>query len=217
MGCLNRIGCGVLLIATGAAGYAYRDAWIPRVKRIVAAEAPPTTAAWAPITTTAGARAKARVATMQKRGGPSEVSMTASEFAAYVLGNALGDVARRDTATQAVVEKGMLYIRTSIRLADIGGRDALGPLGRLLNDEEPLLVGGTLTMVRPGLAQYRLKEVALRDIEVPRPVVGSLVKRWSPAKGTDSLATDGLPVELPSNVVDLRLVDGKVTLYKKAP
>ena len=78
-----------------------------------------------------------------------------------------------------------------------------------------LLVGGTLSAVRPGLAQFRLKEVAVRNIEVPRSVVGALVRRWSPGVRPDSLATYGLPVTLPNDVVDLRLQNGKVTLYKK--
>ena len=133
------------------------------------------------------------------------------------LGSALGAVAAGDTSTQAVVQDGMLYIRTRIRLADLGGKDALGPLARMLNDTEPLMVAGTLSAVRPGLAQFRLKEVAVRDLKVPRSAVGPLVRRWGPAPRPDGLASDGLPVTLPNDVVDLRLADGMVTLYKKTP
>jgi hypothetical protein len=163
----------------------------------------------------AGRRARDRIAALGRRGGPAYVALTPAEFAAYVLGSALSEIARQDTSTQAVVQNGMLYIRTRIRLSDIGGKDALGPLARLFRDSEPLLVGGTVVPVRQGLAQFRLKEVAVRDIEVPRSVVGTLVRRWSPGTRPDSLATDGLPIPLPNDVVDVRLADGKVTLYKK--
>lgn len=210
-----RMGCLLVLAAIGAAAWYTRDRWMPKAKQAIAVEAPADTAGWKPITPAGGARAKERIAALGRRGGPAYVTLTASEFAAYVLGSALSEVAKQDTATQAIVENGKLYIRTRIRLSDIGGKDALGPVARLFKDTEPLLVGGTLSAVRPGLAQFRLKEVAVRNIEVPRSVVGALVRHWSPGVRPDSLATDGLPVTLPNDVVDLRLQNGKVTLYKK--
>lgn len=214
-GCLFRMGCLVILLVLGALGWFFRDAWVPRVKRLVSAEAPATAAPWAPITTNGATRASERIASLGRRGGPAYVTLTPSEFAAYVLGSTLGEVVKADTSTQAVVENGMLYIRTRIRLSDLGGKDALGPLARMFDDTEPLLVGGTLSMLRPGVAQFRLKEVAVRNIEVPRAAVGTLVQRWSSSTRPDSLATDGLAVMLPEDVVDLRLADGKITLYKK--
>lgn len=210
-----KTGCLLVLIALGAAAWYFRGWWMPKAKAAVAVEMPADTAGWSRITAAGGDRARERIATLSRRNGPAYVTLTANEFAAYVLGSALSEIARQDTSTQAVVEKGLLYIRTRIRLSDIGGKDALGPLARLFKDTEPLLVGGTLSAVRPGLAQFRLKEVAVRGIEVPRSVVGTLVKRWSAGTRPDSLATDGLPVTLPNNVVDLRLQNGKVTLYKK--
>lgn len=214
-GCIYKMGCGLLLLILGAAGWHFRDKWVPKVKARFTAEAPATTAAWAPITASGGTRAKERIASLGRRNGPAYVTLTPSEFAAYVLGSALSGVAAGDTATQAVVQDGMLYIRTRVRLSELGGRDALGPLARVFNDTEPLMVAGTLSMVRPGLAQFRLKEVAVRELKVPRSAVGTLVKRWGPTPRPDSLSTDGLPVTLPAEIVDLRLADGKITLYKK--
>ncbi len=214
-GCASRIGCAIVLLVLGAVGWHFRGKWVPRVKAMVTAEAPAAEAGWAPITAAAGQRAKDRVASLGRRGGPSAVTLTPEEFAAYVLGSALAEVTARGTETQAVVQDGMLYIRTTVRLADLGGKDALGALARMFNETEPLLVAGTLQPVRPGLAQFRLKEVAVRDLKVPRSAVGTLVRRWGPSPRPDSLATDGLPVTLPADVVDLRLADGKVTLYRK--
>ncbi len=216
-GCATRLGCAVVLLIAGAAGWHFRDRWVPKVKQMISADAPASEADWAPITAAGGTRARERIATLGRRSGPAYVTLTPTEFAAYVLGSALGEVVARDTSTQAVVEDGLLFIRTRIRLADIGGKESLGALARMFNDTEPLLVGGTLTMVRPGLAQFRLKEVAVRELKVPRSAVGSLVKRWGPTPRPDSLATDGLPVTLPAEVVDIRLADGQVTLYKRTP
>lgn len=214
-GCIYKMGCGLLLLILGAAGWHFRDKWVPKVKERFTAEAPATGAGWAPITVSGGTRAKDRIASLGRRNGPAYVTLTPSEFAAYVLGSALSGVAAGDTATQAVVQDGMLYIRTRVRLSDLGGKDALGPLARVFSETEPLMVAGTLSVVRPGLAQFRLKEVAVRELKVPRSAVGTLVKRWGPTPRPDSLATDGLPVTLPADIVDLRLADGKITLYKK--
>lgn len=214
-GCAFRLGCAALLLILGALGWHFRDKWMPKAKAMITAEAPVADAGWKRITPAGGERAAARIATLGRRTGPAYVTLTPEEFAAYVLGSALAEVAAGDTATRAIVQDGMLYIRTRIRLADIGGKESLGPLARMFNDTEPLLVAGTLSPVRPGLAQFRLKEVAVRELKVPRSAVGTLVKRWGPTPRPDSLATDGLPVTLPPDVVDVRLADGKVTLYKK--
>ena len=216
-GCMFRIGCAILLLLLGALGWHFRDRWVPKVKSMVTVEAPVASAGWAPITAAGGTRAKERIASLGRRGGPAYITLTPTEFASYVLGSALNTVAAGDTSTQAVVQDGMLYIRTRVRLADLGGKDALGPLARMFNDTESVMIAGTLDAVRPGLAQFRLKEVAVRELKVPRSAVGALVKRWGPTPRPDSLATDGLPVTLPTDVVHLRIADGKITLYKKTP
>ena len=216
-GCIFRMGCAILLLVLGALGWQFRDTWVPKVKAMVTAEAPATSAGWAPITAAGGTRARERIASLGRRGGPAHVTLTPAEFAAFVLGSVLSTAAADDSSTQAVVQDGMLYLRTRVRLADLGGKDALGPLARMFNDTEPIMVAGTLSVVRPGLAQFRIKEAAVRDIKVPRSAVGALVRRWGPTPRPDGLASDGLPVTLPNDVVDLRLVDGTVTLYKRTP
>lgn len=43
IGCFARVGCAILLLILGAVGWHFRDAWIPRVKALLAAEAPALT------------------------------------------------------------------------------------------------------------------------------------------------------------------------------
>ncbi len=220
-GCIFRMGCAMVLLVVGALGWHFRDEWVPTVKALLTVEAPATSAGWAPITAAGGTRAKERIASLGRRGGPVYVTLTPSEFASYVLGRSPATAGVIDTSTRAVVQDGLLFIRTRLRLADIGGKDALGPVAQLFNETETVMVAGTLEVVRPGLGQYRLKEVAVRDLKLPHAVVGSLVgslgKRWGPTPRPDSLAADGLAVTLPSDVVDLRIADGQITLYKRTP
>lgn len=215
MGCLRNIGCAVTLLVLGAAGWHWRDAWMPRAKEIVRASMPDTAApGWEPLTKAGAQRTAERVQRLNSPTGPAYVNVAAADFASYLLGAALTRLAEVDSAPEALVEDGQLFLRTRIRIADLGGRESLGPLGDMFQDAEPLVIAGRLEPVRAGLAQYRLTEVALRDLKVPDAAIARLVARWGPPMRPSGVADDALPIDLPSFIGDLRLVNGRVTLYK---
>ncbi len=217
-GCLRRAGCAVLLLVLGAVGWHFRERWMPKAKELITAELPPDPpASWTPLSRDGARRAVDRVQRLRATTGPAYVNVGAADFASYMLGAALTRLAEVDSAPVAIVSEGQLWLRTLIRLSDLGGRESLGALSPLLNDVEPLTIAGRLEPVRDGLAQYRLTEVALRDLRVPEVVVRRLVTRWGPPVRPDGVAGGALPIELPPFVADLRLVNGRVTLYKAAP
>lgn len=214
-GCIGRLGCGLLLIILGAAGWHFRDEWLPKAKGIVAAAMPGERATgWAPLTRAGAQRTAERVQRLSTPTGPSYVNIAPADFAAYVLRPALARLAEVDSAPEALVQDGKLYLRTRVRLADLGGKESLGPLAGMFNDAEPVMIAGRLEPVRPGLAQFRLTDVALRDLKVPKAAINQLVRRWGPPTRPDGVASDALPVELPSFIGDLRIANGQVTLYK---
>lgn len=216
-GCLKRVGCAVILLALGAAGWAFRDTWLPKVKEMVSAEAPDATVqGWAPITEAGGRRALARIETLGAPRGPGVVTVAPADFAAYVLGSALVRLANADSAPQALLRENKLFLRTSIRLGDLGGRESLGPLARMFNDSEPLTLAGRIEPVRPGLAQFRLTEVSLRDLVIPKAAVTRLVRRWGPADRPDSLDVAALPIALPAYVAEVRVRDDRISVYRGA-
>lgn len=211
----RRIGCAILLLVIGAAAWHFRDHWLPKARSLVAARLPDASAAgWSPLTRAGAQRTAERVQRLNRPTGPAFVNIAAADFASYILGAALTRLAEVDSAPEALVDDGLLYLRTRIRLADLGGRESLGPLSPMLDDPEPLVMGGRLETVRAGLAQYRLTEVAVRDFKVPELAVTRLVARWGPATRPAGVARDALPIELPSFIADVRLVNGGVTLYK---
>lgn len=217
VGCLRRAGCAVLLLVLGAAAWHWRDLWLPKAKELVTAELPGEEVdGWQPLTRAGARRTVERVQRLRAPTGPAFVNVAAADFASYVLGAALTRLAEVDSAPVAIVHEGQLWLRTLIRLSDLGGRESLGPLSGLVNDVEPLTIAGRLEPVRNGLAQYRLTEVAIRDLKVPDLAVSRLVTRWGPPVRADGVAAEALPVELPSFVADIRLVNGRVTLYKAA-
>jgi hypothetical protein len=84
----------------------------------------------------------------------------------------------------------------------------------MLGDQEPVEFGGTLELVRPGLAQYRVKVLRLRELNVPQRMIPRLLQRISRGARPPGLADDGLPLEVPPFIADVRIGQGYVTLYK---
>lgn len=213
-GCIGRIGCGLLLLILGAVGWAYRDVWVPKVKELVVARVPEASAAWAPVTGEGAARAESRIATLGTPKGPASVTVTAAEFAAYLLAPSLPIIAQADSAPQALIEGDTLFLRTRIRLADVGGKGSLGPLAQMFNESEPLVIGGRVESVRAGLGQFRFSSVALRELRVPVAGVSRLIARWDTVARPAGVASDALPIVLPAFVTDVKIAKGRVTLSR---
>jgi hypothetical protein len=78
-------------------------------------------------------------------------------------------------------------------------------------------LGGSFRVVRPGLSEFRLRDVKLRDFSVPRAAIPRLVQQITKGKKTDGVANDALPVPTPPSLADVRIANGRVTLYKTTP
>jgi hypothetical protein len=212
---LGRLFRALLLMALGAAAWHWRDVWMPKARQVISATLPDGAApGWTPITSEGAQRTLTRVQRLSSPTGPAYVNVSAADFSAYVLGSALTHLAETDSTPQALVDDGKLWLRTRIRLEDLGGRESLGPLASVFSDAEPVLIAGRLEAVRPGLAQFRLTDVAVKELKVPPAAVARLVAQWGPLGRPEGVAADALPIELPPYVGDLRLGSGRVTLYK---
>jgi hypothetical protein len=68
-------------------------------------------------------------------------------------------------------------------------------------------------VVGPGLAEFRVQTVKIRDVSLPTSVISQLVASMvrSRPKGLDENA---LPVSIPAYIGDVRVAHGKITLYK---
>jgi hypothetical protein len=107
-----------------------------------------------------------------------------------------------------------LHVRALVKISDFGGSGSLGPLAAMLGDREPVEFGGTLELVRPGLAQYRVKVLRLRELSVPSRMIPRLLQRVARGSRPPGLGEDGLPLEIPAFIADVRIGQGRVTLYK---
>jgi hypothetical protein len=161
---------------------------------------------------TSGREAMAR---LSRRSGPAYVSLRAPELAG-VLATGLSKVLPTSaTRPEVAIVDEQLLMRAEVELRDLAGDGALrGLLGMALDGRDTLRMAGTLDLVRPGLAEYRVRELRIRGIDVPPRLIPSLLGAMRRGAVADSLPTDALPIPLPKAVADVRVANGKVTLYK---
>jgi hypothetical protein len=216
-GCLGRLGCGLLLVVLGAAGWHYRDVWMPRAKELITAEMPWDHDEWRPLTEAGARRTEARMEQLKEPTGPAYVNVSGSEFASWTLRRSLDGILSVDSVPEALVDDGTLYLRMRVKLSDLGGRDQLGAIAAMFGDAEPLTIAGRIEGVHPGLARYRPTEVAVKDLKIPAAALIRLLTRWSPGIRPDSVGGSALAIPLPPHVADVRVTGRRVTLYKAAP
>ncbi len=176
--------------------------------------------------------------------GPDYVSLTASE-----TGDLLAPLMRQlppsAPGAQFAFSGDALMLRTAVSLADFAGSGAIaGALGGVLGGIDTLFVAGPIELVRPGLAQFRVRELRLGGIDLPTRLIPPLIRmlrqegerrlrddysrerRERNGMGTGmkpgtnggpdptGLTDDGLPISLPSSVSNVRIVNGRLTLYR---
>jgi hypothetical protein len=93
----------------------------------------------------------------------------------------------------------------------------LGPLAQFLGERDTVQFGGTLGVVRPGLAEYRLRQIRLRQLAIPSALIPQIVRQLGTGARPEGVAADALPLAVPAHVSDVRIGRGRVTLYKAVP
>lgn len=210
MGCMRRLGFLILVFLAGGAVFL----WLFYERPRRAAETSPTAPLWEPVTPEGAARARAAVQLLSRPTGPVFTNTSGADLAAYVFDELSKQLPPSAQQLEAAVIDDRLHVRALIKISDFGGSGALGPLASMLGDREPVEFGGNLELVRPGLAQYRVKVLRLRELSVPSRMIPRLLQRVARGARPPGLAEDALPLEVPSFIADVRIGQGQVTLYK---
>ena len=225
-GCLRRLGCLVVLLVAVLL-YLTRDytrvLWQPPLDRLLGrrrevATAPPTGVAaertWQPLSQPAAARGELAVRRLAARRGPVYVSLTPDELASYAflsLSDAL-PASLRDAETR--VRDDRVYVRAVVSPDELPGGAALR---RVLTRRDTLQLGGTFDVLRPGLAQFRVRDVQVGALPLPAAVIPGIVARVRRGAVPDGVAEGAFPVPVPDYIGDVRIARGRVTLYKATP
>jgi hypothetical protein len=162
-------------------------------------------------------RANAALESLSSRTGPVFQNVSAGDASAYVFDALLGKLPDGADSAEAAVIGERLHVRASVRLRELGGNAVLGPLAAVLGDRERLELAGTFHVIRPGVAEFEVKEVKLRDLTAPEGIIPKLVRAMTKADRPAGVSDDGLVVRTPSSLGDVRIANGRVTLYKGQP
>ena len=212
MGCIARLGCLVVLACLAVGAWFTRDRWMSKVTGTTPVAA--AVSAWQPLSPAAGARGKRTIESLQSSSGPVFANLTAAEIASYVFQTVGRTLPTSADSVEAAVIGDALYVRAIVPMKDLAGSGALGPLGGLLNDREKITIGGGFRVVRPGLSEFQVREIKLRDFKVPSGAIPRLLQQIGRGNRPQGIAADALPVPTPATLADVRIANGKVTLYK---
>lgn len=216
MGCLRKLGCLGLLIVLAVAGWFTRDRWLHRVPvigRNPTADAVPT---WQGLSPDGAGRARTALRRLEGRSGPVYVNVAPGDLAAYIFQELSGALPTGADSIEAAAIDNQLFVRATIPTSILGDRKSLGPVAALLGDRERVQLGGTLRIVRPGLGEFRVTELKLRDFTLPKALIPRILSQMSRNRPVD-VAPDALPLRTPNHIADVRVGNGIITMYKTVP
>jgi hypothetical protein len=218
-GCLKRAGCLlVIVLVLCVLWYWYVRAGRPtltvtRTSSSTATTATSAASGWQPLTPAAAERGRVAVQSLGRQSGPVFANMTAAEAASYIFTVAAKQLPPSAKNAEAAVIGNRLYVRSDVDLKDFGGAKSLGPVGMLLGEPDSVRLGGTINMLKPGLGEFLVQEVKLGRIEIPSTLIPKLLGQMkrNPVPG---ISPNGLPMVMPSYISDVRIANGRITVYK---
>lgn len=206
-GCLRRVGCLVVLLVLAGGAYYW---WTVRVTRPAATA---SAGVWQPVTAADAASGARAVASLQTSSGKVFTNLTAPQAVAYLVQETAKELPASATDVQAMASGDQLHVRAVVPLQELGGAKALGPLANMLGTRDTVELAGRVDLLRAGMAQMHITRARVGSLNLPAtmiPRVISQIRRESPS----GIAPDALALPLPPYIGDVRIANGKVTLYK---
>jgi hypothetical protein len=206
-GCLRRVGCLLLILILAGGAYYW---WTVKVTRPGGTT---TSGVWQPVTPADAAAGARGVASLQASTGKVFTNLTPAQAVAYLIEETSKQLPSSATDVQAMVSGDQLHVRAVLPLQELGGAKALGPLANMLGARDTVELAGRVDLLRAGMAQMHITKARVGSLNLPAamiPRVVSQIRRESPP----GIAADALALPLPPYIGDVRIANGKVTLYK---
>jgi hypothetical protein len=213
-GCLKglfRLGCAIAILVVIGLIYWFREPIMHTGARWFGGSTalPPVadTAVGAP-TPAATASGEAKLKHLGGAGGPDSVILTPNEMASLIGAGIDWNVRKMYDSLRVELQEGKLVVhaRLDTRALPPG---TLGPFAGMLGPREPLRMGGTVTIERPGTARFKIQDISLRGIEFPGPVVNSIAKQMAGASSNGAI-----PLKVDPAVSDVAVHPTGVVLYR---
>jgi hypothetical protein len=216
-GFFRRIGCLILVIAIVGIWYWYARVETPSGATTTATAGGTATSVntgWQPLTAADAERGRVAVQSLGRQSGPVFANLTPAEAASYIFLVVAKQLPPSAKNAEAEIVGDRLYVRSEVELKDFGGSKALGPLGMLLGERDSVRLGGTINMLKPGLGEFLVQEVKLGRLDVPTSLIPRLLTQMKRGKQVEGVSQNGLPMVMPAYISDVRISNGKITLYK---
>lgn len=209
-GCLRRIGCLVVLLAGIVAAWMTRDLWWERVT----GRAVTDTREWK----SAPADSEPRISrsAVGARSGPAFVSLSPGQLAA-LLRDATNtmSIPIRDPEVAIAGDRVSVRGRVSINATTVARE--LGPLASLLKGEQVVTLSGRPRVESKGRGVVVVDEVRIAGAEVPGPAVRAVLAQLGGRSAGSEGGEPSISFSLPLTVGDIRVVRGKLVIYRDVP
>lgn len=209
MGCIARLGCLILLLILAPIAWITRDHWLPERFRPHAATAVATS--WQPLTSAGADSTQAALAKLSQTRGPVFQTLSGAAVASYVFRELARQLPPSTDSVQALVDGDRMSMRASIDMSELRG---VGPAVGIISGRERVQFTGTLRVVTPGLAEFQVQQVRIGELPLPRGMIPTLIQRFERGDRPAGLDPNALPLPIPRYVGDIRVANGKITLYK---
>src|SRR2546423_5867542 len=206
-----RLGCAAVLICAWALVWwsraRVRQAFAHWFGRSTALPSIADPAVGAP-TPRATASGKEKVSRLETSAGPDSVILTPNEVASLIGSGIDWSVRKLYDSLRVELQEGrlVLHARLDTRALPPG---TLGPFAGMFGEHAPLRMAGSVSIARPGTALYAIKEISLRGIEIPGPMVHSIARQMAGATSNGAI-----PLKVDPAVSDVVVHATGVVLYK---
>ena len=207
MGCLRSIGCLTVAILGAIGGYFTRDLWW---ERVTGQPARPGIVWEGPIREAERSDPASRI---RRPDGAAFVSLTPAQLATLIEGSLAGAANQPEVA----ITDDEVRARAMVDLTRLPQVESLGPAGRLLQGKPQVEVAGRPSVESPGVGRLVVTDVRVGGVQLPQSARSALFAQL--ARSMPSLSVEGNTVKfsVPRSVGDIRVAQGKVTVYKGRP
>lgn len=207
MSCLARVGCVILIVALGVGAWLTRDRWLHREQPVDLA-----VSEWSPLTEQGAKRTAGALASLSSTSGPVFVTASGADVASYVFLQLAKTLPPSSDSLVARVRDDKISLRASMKTTELGS--VLGALGALLGNRERVELGGSLRVIGKGVAEFAVSDVSVGGVAVPSALISRLIAPLVKSKRPVGLDPNALPLFIPPYIGDVRVANGKITLYK---
>ncbi len=201
----------VLILVTCGAAWFSRDRWLPKLGLKQSQQV--ASAPWESSTDAGAKRASLALRQLEAPRGPAFANIGAGDLLSYLVKEVGRQMPKSADSLSASVVGDRLYVRFNLNTADIG-KEVLGPFGKFLSERERVVMGGTLNVIRPGLTELQVKDVAIGALRLPQATIPMLLNQLATERPS-GIAKDGVAFMTPPYIGDVRVANGKITVYKK--